>query len=401
MAYFTPSTIAQYQQQITTAYNAKATKPANTGPGSSLGAIFNAVSLLAVQLQQQALYVAGVARLLTSANLDVDSFFAQFGFARNQATSAIFNNIVVGTPSPASSNILIPVGMEAQTPGGIIFQVIADPTHPSWNASLNGYVLGTGSSSCIITMQALVPGSGGNVQPGTITQILSIPGSPAPAGLSTINNPTVATTPGADQETDAAASTRFIAWITSRWAVQGAILAAVSGVQPGLTYQIGDLLDPLGNNTTPDAFFTVVVNVLGQSTGPSAGLITAVTNAIEASRACGLPYTVVGPQLVTVNGTVTIKVAAGADPTATSNAVQAAFAAFINNIGMGNLAVTPQTLSLGVSTCSFSKLLAALLAVAGVVTIPNGQFTLNGGTADITAAYGQQLVAGTLTVTTQ
>jgi hypothetical protein len=394
MAMLTPLTFVQAQNQEATTFNAQpGVKPANTGPGASLGAIFNAAALVFMQEQGQIQYVNGVARLSTSQGLDVDSYVNPFGIFRNQATFS-FNSVTYYAPvGGATSRTVIPVGAEAQTPGGVLFVVIADTTQPSWSAPDNGYVINIGGLSATVTMQAVVAGPGGNVQPGTITQPVSGAGVPSVTGIASISN-AAAFVNGFPQESDQALIARFQAFFQARWGTVSSVVYGISGAQAGLTWQVGDTVDPFGN---PATFFVGFVNALGQSTGPSAGLLALLYSAVDAVRPCGMPFTIVGPTLINVNVSLHVTVSAGADPTATQNAVQAAFAAFVNGIGMGNVTVTPTTMSLATTTCSYSRLLAALVAVPGVQNIT--AFTQNGGTADLTATYGQQLVAGSITFT--
>lgn len=410
MSGFTPLTWAQLQQGEVADYNAAAVAagsiPAYTGPGGALGPIFNAVALLGLQLQAEILYVQSIERLATSVGNDIDTFVLPFGYLRIAAISST-GTVTFGTTSPASQNILIPAatvvdgvpsgGTLVQTTTGVQYAVIPDLTNPAYFPTLNAYILPQSSSSVSALVQALVPGAAGNAQAQTITLIVSSPSNPAPIGIATVIN-TSAFTNGADRETDLALITRFQLGMQNRWATDGAVLATTAGVQSGLTYVLGDMLDAHGG-VKPN-FFTVVVNQANQSSGPSTPVLVAVTSAIETVRPVGMPYTVVGPTLFTINGAVTVQLQVGADPTAVTAALQAAFISFINGIGLGNLVVYSDNVGAGATTCSYAKLEGVLLAVPGVNNIVGGTFLLNGGIVDISAAYGTQLVAGTLTVVT-
>lgn len=137
------------------------------------------------------------------------------------------------------------------------------------------------------------------------------------------------------------------------------------------------------------AFFTVVVNVLGQAAGPSTNLLAQVQEAVDAVRAAGTIRAVIGPTLVDVNAVATIDVAAGYDSDAVIAACEAAYDEYLNNIGLD-----PEG---GSTDCSYGRVYAILLGVAGVTNVTG--LTLNGGTTDITAGFAQQLVAGTTTFT--
>ena len=398
MAYLDPLSFDQFQQNIVEAYNAVATRPANTGANSSLGPVFNGAALLATALQGQVIYVNAVARLATSTGADVDSFVNPFGLTREPEVDST-GTVTFSTSSPASSQILIYPGTVVQTIDGIQFSVIADTTQSGWSVSLGAYVIGTGTSSVNATVQALVGGVGGNVLAQTITQIVGSATYPAPAGVSGVVN-SAAFTNGANQESDAALKARFALFMQGRWANDAAIETAVDGVQSGLTFSLGDGLDQNGN-ATPN-YFTVLVNELNQSTGPTSSLIASVNSAVLASRAVGVPYQVIGPQLLTVNASVTLQLAPGSSTSAITAAAQAAFTSYLNNIGLGNTAVFPSTVSSATTRCSYNAIVALLTSISGVVSLPDPPgLLLNGATVDIVAPWGTQLVAGSLVVTTQ
>lgn len=399
MANLSPLSFAQLIQNAVEAYNGDAQKPANTGPNSSLGPIFNANALEFSGLQWQIQYLNAISRLSTTTNIqDVATYVSPFGIVPAPAEAAQ-GVVTFSTNSPAPSQLAIYPGVIVQTADGTQFSVIEDPSQPGWNAGLGAYVIAQGGSTVDATVQAVVAGSSGNVLAQTITQITSSSTNPAPAGVSNVVN-TAAFTNGADAETVAALIERFQTFIASRWATDNAIAAAVESVQTGLAYTVGDMLDQNGNEQ--DNFFTVFVNAIGQNTGPSSALLSSVQSAVDAAAACGMPYQVVAPTLLSVSGTVTLQLVPGADASTVSAAAQTAFANYLNNIGLGNNVVYPSTVSGAGTRASYSAIVALLVAVPGVASVPDPPgLTLNGGTSDITAAWGVQIVAGTLTVTTQ
>lgn len=398
MAYLTPLSFAQLQQNAVEAYNAVASRPANTGVNSSLGPIFNAVALLGTALQGQTLYVNAIARLATSAGADVDSFVAPFGLTREPQVDAT-GTVTFSTSSPASSQILVYPGTVVQTIDGIQFSVIADTTQAGWSVSLGAYVIGIGASNVNATVQALIGGVGGNVLAQTITQIVGSATYPAPTGVAAVSN-ALAFTNGADQESDAALKARFALFMQGRWGTDAAIETAIDGVQSGLTFSLGDGIDQNGNSA-PN-FFTVLINELNQSTGPSSALISSVNTAVLAARAVGVPYQVIGPTLLTVSGSVTLQLAPGASTSAITAAAQTAFADYLNNIGLGNTVVFSNTVASATTRCSYNAVIALLMGISGVVSLPDPPgLLLNGSTVDIIAPWGTQIVAGSLVVTTQ
>lgn len=400
MANLSPLSFAQVQQNAIAAYNGKSAKPANTGANSALGPIFNANALEFSGLQWQLLYLNSISRLQTCTTVaDAATYIQPFGLVPGAAVAAQGDAKFSTTGNvPATQQIPIYPGTIVQTSDGTQFQVIEDDSQPGWSPSLGAYVIAASGTSVIATVQALVAGTGGNVLAQTITQIVSSAANPAPSGVGVLN--AAAFTNGADEESLSAFIDRFQAFITSRWGVDDAIAATVTGVQTGLTYTIGDGVNADGSAASN--FFTVVVNEINQSAGPSSSLLASVSSAVLADRACGMPFQVVGPTLITVNGAVTLQLLAGADAATVSAAAQTAYANYLNNIGLGNNVVFADTVASSSTRASYNALVALLVAIPGVASVPDPPgLTLNGGTVDIVASWGSMIVAGSLTVLTQ
>lgn len=391
MAYLTPLTGAALFQQAVENYETEATLPAATDAGSSLGAMFEATVLLALQLQQQAIYLAAISRLATSTGADVDSFCAPFGVTRLGATYAT-GQVTVTYPSPVGSPQLIPVGAIVQTTGGLQFTVSADATNPNYNATANGYYVQTGQTSVSVTVTCSVSGTTGNVAANTITQIYSGSNSPPIPGSPAVTNPS-AFTDGVGSESDDAFKARFTLTVSSgRVATATAIIAAVLAIQTGLIYSFGDMVNADGS--THDAYFTFVVNEANTGTAPSSALLSAVQAAINAVRSAGISFQAIGPTLVPVNASGTIVPVTGYSSAVVLPAVQAQYAAFVNAIGL-NPDTTP-------TTCSLARCYAALLQtqVNGVyVVFDVTGLLLNGVAGDVTAPFANQLVAGSASFT--
>lgn len=396
MSFLTQFTPSEIQQDLTTAYNQSALVPANTGPGSTLGAIFNAETALTVGLQAQIAYVAGIGRLATSTGADIDTFCAPFGIPRETAVAAQFD-VAFSTSSPAQSQLTISAynsatgtgGTYVQTQSGTQFLVIADTSQPGYNAGLGAYVIPISGTTVNATVQAVVPGLGGNAQPNTINQILSVPGYPAPAGISSVNNPSSPTVKGSDAESDSAYIQRFQTTMGSRWATAPAIQAAVAAAEAGLTYTIGDMLDQYGN-AKPN-FFSVIVAQQGTGAAPSQTLLNTITTVVQNNRPVGMPFTVVGPVLETVNVTATLTLNPGASSSAVVQAAQTAVAAYINGIGMQITGAS--------TTCQYAQILVVLKGISGVSNVTG--LLVNSGTADLTATFGEMFSSGTITLATQ
>jgi adhesin HecA-like repeat protein len=137
-------------------------------------------------------------------------------------------------------------------------------------------------------------------------------------------------------------------------------------------------------------FFTIVANILGQASGPSAALLSAIASKIDVTRAAGICRSIIGPTLVPVNTAGTLVIADGYTGSDVLTAAQTANDAFLNNLGLdpaGNPTI-----------CGYIDVAIAIRQVPGVKRLDN--FAINGSTADITAPFASQLVAGTFTFTT-
>lgn len=373
MSYITTYTRAQLKQIIAEEYASLDVAPAKTDPGSALGSIFDAEALIAILLQRQVIYALGVSRFATSSYADSVTFAAPFGITPlGPSTATVLEQFT--TPSAVvGSPLVIPAGTIVQTPDGLQFTLLADLSILVGDTTASGLV------------QCVAPGTIGNVAANTITQLYSGTGSTPLAAVVNVTNPDAATN-GVDQESLASFKARFTLAVSSgRVATRNAIAAAILAVQAGLTYAIGDRENPDGSEHA--AFFSVIVNELGQNSGPSSPLLAAVAAAVETVRSAGVSYVVQGPTLVAIDATATIVVQAGFLSSVVITAVQNAYVAYLDSIGLDPMG--------GTTTVSFGKVYAQLLGVAGVFDVK--LLTLNGDVVDITAPFGSQLVAGTPT----
>jgi uncharacterized phage protein gp47/JayE len=401
-ALFTPLSQEEFEALAFDAYNAEATTPANTGTGSTMGAIGNAASTLALQLQQQGLYLEAIARLLTIPALpsgqpspDAVSFCAPWGIAPLGSAAATSQAFLFTTPSAVSGGpLVIPVGGVAQTPGGLLWVVIADPTNSNYSAGLKGYPIANGLTSTSVTMACLTAGSIGNLPAGSLLFPYNSSNTAPITGIQSITvSATIST--GQDGETDAAFKARFTLTVSSgRAGTANAIIAAVLAIQPGLIYSFGDRVNADGSSH--NAYFTFVVNEAGTGSGAPGGLITAAAAAVNSAngRSAGISFQVIGPATIVVNVTVTITVAPGVDQTAATAAVQAAITNYINNIGLApDTSATVCDIGLGYVAAYGAQVNGA----QAVAKVQNLQY--NGEGVDQSAAFAYQFVAGSVNVT--
>lgn len=394
------------------------------GEGSAIGPVFDAIAeVLALDLQQQIVYIATVVRLSGCVGPDVDSFVNPWNVQRIPATQATTNVLFTTSSVVEGSPLFIPAynlstgapGFTVQTAAGVQYQVYPDPANSAYDAVNNGYWIQVGGSTVTALVQCLTAGTAGNTGANTITAIYTGFGVPQVASISTVTNPT-AVTNGAAAESDPDLKARFTLFVsTGQVATSNALASAVLGIQtPLVTYSMGDCIrtitsvgeamgvDTVGGVDVPTTFTdapnaiqfvptpgygTVVVNVAGTGTAAPASLVTAAQAILVAKKSLGITVTAVGPTIVAVNGAGQVVIAPGAPggSSAVLNAVTAAYTNAINNIGLNP--------SGGSTAAQFATVLGALISVPYVLNIVG--FTLNGGTADITAPFGTQLVCGT------
>ena len=342
--------------------------------GSILRAIVEANAAVILWLQGLILQLLAITRAATSSGADLDSWVGDFGVTRLAAVAA--SGQVAFSRFTPTQQAVIPVGATVQTADGSQqFAVTLDTTNPAYSAALGGYVIASAVSSVTVTVAASIAGSGGNVSAGqinTITQALP--------GVDTVSN-AAAFVNGSNAESDPALRTRFIAFVASlSKATKGAIGYAITSLQSGMTYVIVE--NQTYSGTTQMGYFYVVVD---DGTGaPGSGLLSKVSNAIDAVRPVCSTFGVFAPVVVNANVSMLITTAAGYDHTALVGLVGTAIRNYINALSLGQ-------------TLTYSRLAqVAYDASPGVINVTS--VTLNGGTADVTATSQQVIKANTVTV---
>lgn len=329
--------------------------------GDALFALMQTTAAQLVFLQAQVQLVNQIARAQTSTGADLDSFYAQFGFTRLPAQFAE-GPVVFSNPATASAQIQIPVGTVVQTIGGAVqYKLIADTNQPTFNPTLNAYVLATNQTSLTATAQALVAGSAYNVTANQLAQIAT----PVP-GINTVTN-IVPITNGADAESDTAFRNRFVLFLNSlSKATEPAIISSILGIQQGLDYQLEENVDVVGN-PHPGEFVASIDDGTGS---PSAALITSVFNAVNAVRGFTIMPAVVA--IVTTNVTVVLAIRAASGFTVANleAPVANAVAVAINSTQIG-------------TGLPADAVVQAALSVTGVASVQLSSVLLNGSNADL------------------
>ncbi|SDR37723.1 Uncharacterized phage protein gp47/JayE [Paraburkholderia fungorum] len=345
--------------------------------GSVLRAIAEAMGGVALWLQGLILQVAALTRAATSNGTDLDSWFAQFNFARLPAVSASTQETFARyTPT---NQAVIPVGAVVQTnDGAVMFEVIVDTTNAAYSASSNGYILPAGQASVNVTVQCTTAGTTGNVAAAALNTL-----GTAISGVDYVTN-SAAVINGEAAETDAAARARFVLYIASlEAATLLAVMNAIASVQSNMTGIIAE--NTQYNGSTQYGYFTTIIND-GSGSATSTELENA-SNAIEAVRPLTVTYGVHAPIPVTVTVSLTITTSSSYTHSTVAAAVQSAINTYIESI---------DTTSSG-ATLPYTSIAAQAYAVAGVTNVT--AVLVNGGTSDLTITYQQSFAPGAIVVT--
>lgn len=346
---------SQIVQGEVAAAQAAAPQLTQVSSGSVAFAIFQGFASVCLWLQWLIAQVLSMTRLATSQGSDVDSFVGDFGLTRLPATAA--TGSVTFSRYSTSGTALVPSGAQVKTADGTQpFVVTVDTTNAAWNATLNGYVMASGTGSVTVPVQAVNAGTQGNVQAATITLIAS-----AIAGVDTVTNAS-AFTNALNAETDAALRARFAAYIQAlSKSTLAAIGYAIVSVEQGLTYVIQE-------GTPGTAQVTVTID--DGSGSPSSTLIGEVQTAINAVRAAGIEVVVQGPSVTDTTIAFTLNVTAGTNKPAAVALIVPALLAYVDALPVGG-------------ALAASNVIAQAYAAAPGMIASIESLLLNGGTGDV------------------
>ena len=366
------------------AAQASASKLLDLRVGSTLLAVFEANSLVASWVQDQVIRVLRTTRLATASGDDASSFVADFGMTRFPA-SASSGTVTFERLAPVGS-ATVPVGSRLRTADlSQSFLVTADSSHelfdPAVASGAGGYVMPSGLRTATLPVVAELAGAAGDVEAGSIVVLSGvIPGIDVITNAATLQG-------GNDAEGDRALKIRFPLYIASlSKATKIAIEAAIAGVQQGLSYTVVENYDEAG--VWCPGFFVVTIDD-GTGSAPDS-LLTAVYSAVDAVRAFTVRFAVHRPTAVTVNVTLTVSLAPGANRAAAIATVATAIRNFIGGLGIGQ-------------TLPFSRVAAVAYAASPFVTNVHGVNVLRtgdtgGGMVDIEITASGRILAGTVSV---
>jgi uncharacterized phage protein gp47/JayE len=349
--------------------------------GSTLRAIFEAVAGLCLWLQWQNVQVLQMARLTTATGSDCDSFVADFPLFGGRLAGVASSGQVTFGRYTATQAAQIPVGTLVKTNDGTqSFTVALDTTNAAYEADPSGatqgcFNLAAGVTALSVSVTNKAVGTSGNVLAGTIGLIAS-----SAPGLDTVTN-TSAFSNGMNAETDAALKARFALWFSSlSKGTPAAINAAVADVAQNLTWQQVNNEDA-GGNYCPG---TVTVVVDDGSGATPAGTIALVAASVQAVRAATINAYVIAATPLTANISMILTTAANTNHAAAVASVQAALAAYVGALGVGNPLPYTRLAQLAYDSSS------AITNITGLA--------LNGSTADLVPTDFQVVCVGTLTV---
>ncbi len=356
------------------AVQGRCTQLVDLSVGSVLRAVLEANASIALWIQWLIVLVLGTTRAATSIGADLDSWMNDYGLARLQSVPA--KGVVTFGRFTPGSTALIPVGALVRTgDGSKSFRVVGGSANSAWNVALNGYVLSSGIASTDVPVEAVVAGSAGNVQVGTIALLAT-----ALPGVDTVTN-AAPLTGGLDAESDIAFRTRFANYIATRAeATTAAVEYAVTSIQQGLVVSISENVDTQGNYR-PGNFVVTVDDGTGS---PPDSLLDTCSAAIDAVRPIGSTYSVQRPMVLPANVSLTVSVEAGFVKSQLQPLVMAALIDYINALPIG-------------APMPFTKL-AQVAYGASPRVINVSSVAVNGGTVDLLPGPSGVVKAGTITV---
>lgn len=325
------------------------------GCSTELSIRFYAVAAQLAALERQCLWVRDQCFPQTATGEQLDHHAALRGLSRREAVSAE-GVLRFLTAEPAATDLEIPQGTVCMTGGQVEFVTLEDGT------------LLKGNTQAYIPAQAVKPGSGGNVEAGTILTMTA-----PPVGISACTNP-APFTGGRDREEDEALRQRILSACApagnggnAAWYRQAAL--SVPGVAAARVLP------------RSRGIGTVDVVIAGESGAPSEELVETVRETLEAQREIGVDVLVRTPETKAVDISALVKLSPGAVFSTVAVQAEAAIRGYFTGALLGQPVL-------------LAKLGALLFAVDGV----ENERILS-PTTDLAADDGVLPVLGSLTLT--
>lgn len=347
--------------------------------GSIVRALTDGHSATAIWLQANIQLAYNRERLATCTGDDVDSFIADFGLTRLDATEASGN--VQFASFTASTQRIIPVGATVSTQdSSVSFNVKADTTNIYYNSAANGYIIpagiGTINAPVSIPVQATTPGTIGNVNANTITVI----NSPI-TGIDTVNN-SAAFTNGQNEETDAEVRKRFVDYLNSlSKATKTAISFAIESYQEGVEFVLVENENYDTGDEELGYFYAVVDDGSGD---PSPSFISGIQNAVEQVRGLTIRYDIKAPVIVDAAIVATVVKPASYNNPDLASLIATALTDYVNAIPFGGTLYytrIPQVIYNALQTIA-----PTIIDQFNVTSV-----TINGSTSNLVSTFKQAL----------
>jgi uncharacterized phage protein gp47/JayE len=362
-------------RDMSASITASAGKLLDVSVGSVLRAIIDANAAIGLWMQWLVTLTLQMTRAATSTGPDLDSWMADFSFARLPALPAL-GVVTFSRYSGVSTTLIAPGTLVKTVDGSTTFSVTSDTANPAWQAASNAYAMAPGVMSLDLPVSATIPGSSGNALAGTVTLLAS-----AVPGVDAINN-SAAMVGGADPETDAELRSRFTNFFAARSkATEDAIGYAISQVSPALKYNIQENTDSSGNFRAG----SILISVDDGSGVLSSDLMNTISTAVAAVRALGTTFVIQPAQNVSVQVSLSLALPAGLTATAAQGAVETAIMNYVAGLPLGGVV-------------SISRIIqAAYLAAPQLLNI--SELTLNGQGQDIQLSPVSYATTQTVTFT--
>lgn len=367
-------TFSSLVQNMAASVQSSAAQLVDLTAGSALRAVLEANASTGLWMQWLIVQVLQTTRAATSSGPDLDSWTADFSFARLPATAS--SGVVTFARYTPSAAAAIPVGALVRTSDGTqTFAVAADPGAAAFDNLTNGYALPAGAASLDVPVVAQAPGTSGNVLPGTITLLVS-----AMPGIDTVTN-VAGLQNGLDAESDVAVRSRFQTFIDARSrATPNAVGFAIASIQQGLSYTLQENVDPSGA-ARPGSF---VITVDDGSGAPSSRTLASVQQAVESVRPVGSAFSVQPPAIIRADVSVTLAVGSGRAPADVIASVASSLSAYLGGLTLG-------------APLSVSRLAHVAYAASPAVTNVYA-VTINGSASDLQATPDSVIKPGAVVV---
>lgn len=343
--------------------------------GSILRSMAEGNAGVVLWLQGLILRLLATTRAATSSGADLDSWFADYGFTRQQAKAAS-GPVTFSRATPTMQAVVL-VGANVEiADASITFTVTVDTTNPNYNAGFNGYVLAPDTASIDVPVQAVQAGVQGNVAANTINTIAT-----PIIGVDSVNN-SAPFTNGADKEDDTSARASFVLYLAAlAKANKAAIQFAILKTQGVASYSLTENKDSLGNDKL--GYFYAVIDNGSNGTIPS-DLIDSTRDNVDAVRGLTIRFEIFGRTIVTANVVAQIIVDSHYNSALLISGAITALQNYINTLPVG-------------IPLRYTRIAQVIYNSSPGITDVTA-VTLNGSTSDLTVTNLQAVKAGTVSV---